>query len=199
MYGKIPMDIIEGCGHFPKAACLLVVLLFTVILAGTVATAEQRHHESHVHGIGKLNVALDDDDLMIELDSPAANIVGFEHAPENEEQEHILHEQRELLEAGHKLFVLPAEGKCTLRDVQLIDGMGGHHDEHETHGHDGGMEHSDFEVTYLFTCVASQHVDSINVRLFEYFPGFEEIEVQLIAPGKQTAVELTPKNHQISF
>ena len=42
---------------------------------------EHRQHDSHVHGIASMNLALEGDEVHIELDSPAANIVGFEHAP----------------------------------------------------------------------------------------------------------------------
>jgi len=37
-------------------------------------------HEAHVHGVGQLDVALDGNTLSLHLDSPLANLVGFEHA-----------------------------------------------------------------------------------------------------------------------
>jgi hypothetical protein len=43
--------------------------------------AEHRQHGAHVHGLAILNLALDGQQIRIELHSPAANIVGFEHAP----------------------------------------------------------------------------------------------------------------------
>ena len=48
---------------------------------------ETRHHDAHVHGIGKLNVAFDGNNLIIELTSPAVNIVGFEHQAQNQKEE----------------------------------------------------------------------------------------------------------------
>lgn len=62
--------------------------------------AEEAHRESqeaaqetgyralgaHVHGIGELNVAIDGEALLVELISPAMDLVGFEHAPRTEAQ-----------------------------------------------------------------------------------------------------------------
>lgn len=81
-----------GIQHSNCVTVLLIsALLFFIGVTGAVAE-ETCHHDAHVHGVGKLNVALDGDDLIIELTSPAANIVGFEHTPENEQQSHEVHE-----------------------------------------------------------------------------------------------------------
>ncbi|MFX6759683.1 DUF2796 domain-containing protein, partial [Acinetobacter baumannii] len=38
------------------------------------------NHPAHVHGVGKLDVALEGNTLTLHLDSPLINLVGFEHA-----------------------------------------------------------------------------------------------------------------------
>ena len=42
---------------------------------------ERRQGEVHVHGLGTLNLVLEGETLVVELDGPAANFVGFERAP----------------------------------------------------------------------------------------------------------------------
>ena len=62
----------------------LAFLLFAGILSSTLFAQEHRQHGSHQHGVGRLNLAQEDTEIRLELDSPAANIVGFEYAPSSE-------------------------------------------------------------------------------------------------------------------
>ncbi|MGL4932766.1 MAG: ZrgA family zinc uptake protein, partial [Aeromonas sp.] len=63
----------------------------TLLLAAAAfgAHANQDEHESHgahEHGHGQLNLVVDGDQLMIELQAPAADLVGFEHAAKSDEE-----------------------------------------------------------------------------------------------------------------
>ncbi len=80
----------------------------------------------------------------------------------------------------------------------------GHHEEkagkdHEHHGADEhkGETHSDFKAVYRFSCQNPDKLAIIDVRLFELFPGIEEIEVQILTETKQTAMELTAQKPKI--
>ncbi len=82
----------------------------------------------------------------------------------------------------------------------------GHHEEkagsdHEHHDADdhGGETHSDFRAVYRFSCQNPDKLTTIEVRLFELFPGIEEIEVQILTETKQTAMELTAKKPKFSL
>ena len=47
---------------------------------------EKRQLDSHQHGVSTLKIALEGQNMQLELESPANDIVGFEHAPENNKQ-----------------------------------------------------------------------------------------------------------------
>ena len=196
-------------------------LLFAYSSTGAKAS-ETRQHGAHVHGIANLNVALDGNNLMIELDSPSANIVGFEHAPENEEQAHAVHEAMELLKNGEKLFGFTEQAGCTLHDAHVDTDMEtDHHDEHESHDqhnekdahdehddhahaekdhdHEHDSTHSEFEVSYHFECAQPDKLKSIEVKLFNEFPGFERIDAQVLTGKGQSAAGLTAKSPEISL
>ena len=49
-------------------------------------TVETRQLESHEHGVSTLKIAIEGQNEQMELESPANDIVGFEHAPENNKQ-----------------------------------------------------------------------------------------------------------------
>ena len=111
----------------------LIILLFALIfvfVCGTnvpkVLAEEYRHHKAHAHGVAHLNVAVEGNDLYIELFSPAANIVGFEHHPRTEKQKAAVNKAIEKLQAGEALFVFSpgAEGKLTKSKVDTAGGSG---------------------------------------------------------------------------
>ena len=62
------------------ALALGCVQLFPVF----VFAAERIEHESHVHGLVDMTVVIEQDKVNISLDSPAMNMVGFEHKAESE-------------------------------------------------------------------------------------------------------------------
>lgn len=187
---------------------VLVVLVSSLGFPG-MGMAEVRHHESHVHGIGKLNIILAGDELSMELISPAANIVGFEHAPKTEPQHQAVDQAIALLKQGEKLFGLSAKAQCRLNGSHVDTDMEGEsHESHDGHNdkshgssqeHGHGDEHSEFHATYSYKCSSPGGLKKIDVLLFSHFPGFEELDAQVVTPKMQTAVELTPEKHLISL
>ena len=75
---------------------------------------------------------------------------------------------------------------------------GSDHEHHDADEHEGET-HSDFKAVYRFSCQNPDKLATIEVRLFELFPGIEEIEVQILTETKQTAMELTAKKPKFSL
>ncbi len=72
------------------------------------------------------------------------------------------------------------------------------HAHHDADAHESET-HSDFKAVYRFVCQNPDKLANIEVRLFELFPGIEEIEVQLLTETKQTAMELTAQKRKIQL
>jgi hypothetical protein len=189
-----------------------------------IQAEEFRHHEAHEHGVAHLNVALEGNDLYVELISPAANIVGFEHHPHTEAQKSAVSTAVQTLKAGETLFVLSpgAEGSLVSSTVNTDiedhaehesekthvheQGESGQDAESEKHGHheehheaDEHARHSDFKAEYHFVCKQPGKLAHMDVMLFSTFPGIKHIEVQLLTAAKQTALKLTAADNKISF
>ncbi len=217
---------------YPKPFVLTTSLLASLVLAspGTVADEkhdddhdhERRQHDAHVHGSAALNVALDGQELHIELDSPAANIVGFEHAPSSEADHAALDEAVATLKDGERLFTFNEDAGCELETANVASELldeehEGHMDEksgehaHEKHAHeekkghdheeheDEGEVHSDIEAAYHFECDAPGKLTQLTVELFEAFPGTEKLNVQYVIESKQGGAELTAADHVVKF
>jgi len=184
--------------------------------------AEQRQHGAHVHGIAALNLAREGNEVRIELDSPAANIVGFEHAPSSADDHAVLDRAVATLHDGDRLFKFNDEAGCRMETAtvtsELLDeehdkdqghagdkaGAHGHekeggrdHEEHE--GEHEGETHSDIEAAYHFECVAPDRLTALTVELFEAFSGMKKIKVQYVIENEQGAAELTANDHDVKF
>lgn len=195
-------------------------------LALGVGFAEQRQLGTHEHGTAVLNVAVADTTLSVEYQTPAANLVGFEHEARTDDQKRAIHDAEEVLESG-KILTLPGGAACELTAVEVEHETEGehheehahqdekeeHHEEHEHHDekeehhaegetdHDHGdhdMEaHSEFHVLMTYGCQNIEALTHIDVKVFKLFPGNEKILTQAITPSGQTGGELTPDNARL--
>lgn len=111
-----------------------VLAIIIGLSLSTVATAEEyRQHSAHVHGHVEFNIAQDGSDLLLEITAPGADVVGFEHAPENAEQEKTLQHAVATLEDSNALFAINPQAQCEIEEVHVEHTLGGQHEEHEHH------------------------------------------------------------------
>ena len=123
------------------------IVLAGAILAGVAFAAsegEHREHEAHEHGRGMLDIVAEGEELVVEFRIPAANVVGFEHAPRDDAEHEAVRKAAETFRNPASVLVLPAEAECEIEEAEAgIVGMGAedHDEEHghegEDHGHDG--------------------------------------------------------------
>ena len=145
-----------------------------------------------------MNLALEGDEVHIELDSPAANIVGFEHVPSSDADHVALKKAVAMLKDGGKLFEFNASADCSLEKTHIESALMEEGHKHEKHEHEAET-HSDIEAIYHFECEKPGKLTQLSVELFEAFPGMEKLNVQYIIENKQGASELTPSSHVIKF
>lgn len=186
---------------------LPLVLLACAAITAPAAAETVRQLDAHAHGVAALSLALDGDQLLIELEAPAANIVGFEHATETDQERAAVADAKAVLGDPTQLFALPSEAGCetTASQVAWSLDVDGHHDHDDEHGDEHAAEdghddhgdehaeetHSEFATSYAFRCAEPDALRYVDVLLFERFPGNEEITAQAITPGGQYAQTLT--------
>ncbi|WP_039984662.1 zinc uptake protein ZrgA [Vibrio owensii] len=206
-----------------------LALVIGLSLAATAHAEEYRQHEAHVHGHVEFNIAQDGKDLLIEITSPGADVVGFEHAPENAEQEQALKQAIAALKDTDKLFAINQQAKCVIEDVHVSHTLGqdsheghdhehkGHdheehahddHDGHEHHDHEGhdheGHDHEhgghgEFTVEYRYHCDSVADLNSIDTTWFNQFPATESISANLFTDTTQSATTLNKGNTKIAI
>jgi hypothetical protein len=164
---------VAGLASLATAAALLAATAFAP------AQAQQQH--AHVHGQLKLDVAVDGPTVVIAMDSPLDNIVGFERAPKTDAEKKTVEDAVAQLRAADKLFVIDPAANCKLGPVDLRSGaLGlGNPDPDEPVGH------ADMDATFSFNCTNAAAARFIDVNLFTAFKGTRQIDSQIASAQGQ--------------
>ncbi len=150
-----------------------VVTLVAVLWGATPALAEV-----HTHGLGTLQIVLDDATLAVSFTAPAHDLVGFEHSPRNAAEEKALDEALSRLRRPDAVIATPPPARCTSIDVQRMDGGTAH------------AEHEDLVFDYRYRCAAPDALDALTVTAFAGFPALSRLRVQLLGADGAREFEL---------
>jgi len=195
---------------------LLLALPFALLPLAIAHAAEKHDHDhehgslgAHEHGVARLNAALDGQTLELELESPAMNLVGFEHAASTDADKAKVAAVRAQLEKPLALFSLPPAAGCVVAQQELESPLFGdkpedHDEDHDeakdADGHEHHHEHSEIHAHYQFTCATPGALKSLDLAgVFKTFPATQKIQVQLISPSGQQGVEATSKAASLKF
>ena len=200
---------------------LLLALPFALLPLAIAHAADEHDHEhehgslgAHEHGVGRLNAVLDGQALELEFDSPAMNLVGFEHKATTPSDKAKVAAARKQLENPLALFNLPKSAGCVISTQELNSPLFGDkpeadHDEddddHATDGkgaaaHEHHHDHSEIHAHYQFTCATPTALSILDLtQVFKTFPATQKIQVQLIGPSGQQGVEATATTATLKF
>lgn len=131
------------------------------LAASNLAAEEMRQLDAHMHGDGLLTIAVEGNTLAMELESPAMDIVGFEHEPSTDEQRAVVAAAQETLSSPLDVFVLPEAAGCEVINASVKHLFGDEHDEGEHEEHDETSDHPEemahgeqpeFHAAYELNC-----------------------------------------------
>ncbi|MCS3461452.1 DUF2796 domain-containing protein [Aeromonas sp. BIGb0445] len=193
-----------------------VTLLLALATFGAQANHEHEEshsHGAHEHGHGLLNFVVDGNQLMIELQAPAADLVGFEHAATTAEEKAQYAKALAQLKQPETLFGIAPAAACQLahqeikapqpeEDHEGHDHDAAHDEDHANHDHDAAHEHdghADLGAIYTYNCTALDQLSGLTAKLFSVYPSLSKLTVQGILPSGQTAAELTPTANTVNW
>ena len=153
---------------------LLLALSFNVHAAG-----------GHNHGVGKLDVSVDGEQLTLELELPLDSAVGFERAPKNDKERAALADAERLLKDAATLFVPTPAAACTIDSVAVEMPHAGKPSE--------SHEHADIDARYVFRCANPAMLKSVETALFKHFKRLYRIEARRATPASQGSARLSAK------
>ena len=195
---------------------LLLALPFALLPLAIAHAANEHDHDhdhehgslgAHEHGVGRLNAALDGQTLALELESPAMNLVGFEHAATTDADKAKVAAARAQLEKPLALFNLPAAAGCKVVSQELESPLFGDKPDADDHDDDAGKDshehhhdHSEIHAHYQFSCATPGALKTLDLAtVFSTFPATQKIQVQLISASGQQGTEVTAKAASLKF
>jgi hypothetical protein len=167
--------------------------LVVALSSGGVYADDHKHeaesheeHGAHEHGAATLSLATGAEGLEIMLESPAANIVGFEHAASTDEDKKKLADAKAKLEVGADLFSINPEAECTLKSAEVVSALLGNAEKAQD-----GETHNDMDVTWAFACAKPTELKEVTTKLFAAFPeGFQKVTAEWVTDKGASAQEL---------
>lgn len=155
--------------------CLVLLLPFGL-------GAEQKAHQ---HGVASATLVIDPQGVEWQMDIPADQLFGFEHAPTTPQQHAVLKAQLEKIQP-HLWLVWPDEAQCQLKTAELAL-------------EDTSSHHHDYVSRASWQCAEIGSLTQLDIRLFQLTLGLEQLQVQYITPAGQGSATLTPENHRLEF
>ena len=160
-------------------AVMMSVFSLSAPAAAQNPFADTHTQSAHVHGVAHLSVAVDAQIIVMDLEMPLENLVGFEHKPETElEKEAFEHASQTLAQAGD-LFQLSNGAGCTLTSKTI---------EMPTFEHGS---HQDVDARFQYHCTSIAELRSLKVTLFDAFEHIETLKTIYIDDERQLAKTLT--------
>jgi hypothetical protein len=147
------------------------------LLVGGSAAGAAGH--AHVHGVARLDVAVEARDLTLQLESPLDNLLGFERPPRTDAERKQADVMVARLRAAETMFRIDPAAQCTLANVALASSALklGQPDPSEE-------GHADIDGSFEFHCADATKAAYVDVELFA-FTRMQRIDVQVATPRGQ--------------
>lgn len=133
----------------------------------------------HQHGVARADIALDGATLVVMLELPLDDVVGFERAPRTAAERQRAAQALERL-GGAQVVVPDATAGCSAGPPEITApelGLGT--------GTPGAQGHADLKATWLFACSPQARPAWVELRLFDALPRLQRIEVRAVTPQGQ--------------
>ena len=185
-------------------------VLFAAFALPVVAEST-RQLDSHEHGVGELNIAVDGTTVAMEFHAPGADIVGFEYEAKSDADRAAIDAALAKLGKPLELFAFADGAGCAVVKASAAleeeDGHDGHedhddhkddhdheghkaedHDDHDEHDKEAG--HTEFHAEYELTCSSLSAGASMTFPYFAAFENARELEVQVVTGSGAQAFEV---------
>ena len=181
-----PIDSRPCCarGRFRLRSLALPCLLAGPALAqGTGA---------HVHGVVKLDLAIDAGLVTIAMEAPLDSLLGFEHPPRSDAERKAAQALLQRLRSGQGLFAIDPAAQCTLKTASAES-------EALAPGAQTG-EHADLDARFEWACPEASAARSVDIAgLLGAYRRIRSVDVQIVAPSGQVKQTLKAPAHLIRW
>ena len=160
----------------PTIAALAIAVVATV--TGATVQADEmhdhgkHHHGKHVHGEVTLNVAIDGGTLTVEIETPAAQVLGFEKSPRDDAERAAVTAADAGFRSGRGMFGVPTAAGCRLAGTDFTPPK-------------LGSGHADYRARYRFACSNAAALVWLEPWVLRRLKDVEKVEANIVGPGVQ--------------
>lgn len=166
-----------------QTTALGIALCATLLSASSPALAAEA---AHVHGLMRLDIAVDQQMLTVQLESPLDSLLGFERRPRTPAERQAADALLKLMGDAATLFKPDAAAQCvattsTVESAALQSTA-------PVAGREGSKEseHADLDASYEFRCAHPDKLTVVEVGLFDAFKRLQKIDVQVAGAKLQS-------------
>lgn len=168
----------------PKARLARMLTTLPLFLALTLSAAIPtiaHAGRAHQHGVAGAEIAVDAGSLIVSLEVPLDDLVGFERAPRTDaERQRVAQALVTLRDAAAVIRPDPAAG-CSAGAAEIVSpvlGLGA-----AAQAPSDG--HADLQASWTLACRPGARPAWVELRFFEAFPRLQRIDVQSVTPTGQ--------------
>jgi hypothetical protein len=169
----------------------LAAMLLAALLWDQAAGEEFEQHHAHEHGKVTLNVAVDAGALLVALDAPAVNVVGFEHTPRTPQERAAARHASEFIRSGHSLIGAPPGAGCRFVSAEFAEPKWEGDSEPTEAEHGKTEEHADYEARFKYRCDHPEELAWFEPWLIAKLLNVTETRINLITPSGQRSETVT--------
>ncbi|MBS3803472.1 MAG: DUF2796 domain-containing protein [Oleiphilaceae bacterium] len=184
-------------------------MALAVTLASSFGIQAADNLAAHAHGEAQLQVAVSGQTLDLIMESPAANLIGFEHRPRTKAQQEALDTARDWL-TNTALIDTEDKASCRVLDASVMHSLMASEDRHsnDNHGHEGhsehkedkpGTSHSEFVVSQSLECQDLTPGRTLTTPLLGRFPGIERLQLQWVSAKGQGSADLKADDNRFQL
>lgn len=174
------------------------VQVMTLICAGLCMADATAAGHAHVHGVARIDIAIEAKQVSLHLETPMANVLGFEHAPRTAAERAQARAALEQLQTGARWWRIDPAAQCVVSQVQIDADALRQTDAAKT-GAQAPDEHADIDADYVFTCADAARAATIEVGVFKDWPHLHRIDVQVAGPRGQFKRTLDPAHDRLEL
>ena len=169
-----------------------ILAIFFLFFAPVVHSAQ----DAHVHGLSYLKIALENQTLLVEINSPLMDIVGFEGEPRTKVQKDSIERAKAMLRKIGNVLIFKG-GSCIEKNIDVT--LGHDHSNEHSHSEHHHDTHSEISAVYKFKCLEPEELREITVLLPNQFSRMEKIKAQWATSDAQGQITLDKKKNTINL
>lgn len=169
--------------------------LCLIFLAPAAMAHDHRHHDAHVHGEARVDLAVDGAVVELALTAPGIGLLDFERPPANSAEKAALEQALAVLRKGEWALAPSAAGCHREQADAEAEGFAAA----AASSAAGEHRHAGFTASLRLRCSQPSALQWLEVRLPGQFPGLQQVIVNALGPHGQRRSVLTVKQQRVEL